>query len=74
MRNPTQYPCILTNNDLFQPNAEVSTGCPNDAAMCNSVKKTHPGLNKEISPHSIGKLKYPPSFSDFVDDEPKYLA
>ena len=36
MRNPNSYPCILTNSNLFQPNAEVSTGCPNDAAMCKS--------------------------------------
>ena len=42
MRNPNSYPCILTNSNLFQPNAEVSTGCPVDAAICKSffVEKT----------------------------------
>ena len=43
MRNPNSYPYILTNSNLFQPNAEGSTGCPNDAAMCKSflcVEKT----------------------------------
>ena len=31
----------------------MSTGCLNDAAMCKSVEKSHPGLNEEISPHSL---------------------
>ena len=61
--------------DVFQPNGEVSTGCPNDASMCKSVEQSHPGSSEEISPYSIGKLKGPPSsFTNFADDESKYLA
>ena len=42
--------------------------------MCKSVEQSHPGANEEISPYSIGKLKgFPPSFTDFVDDESKDL-
>ena len=67
MRNVNPYPCILTNSNLFQTNTQVST-CPNDAAMCKSVKKPYPGLNEAISPYYIGKLKGPPSFTDFVED------
>ena len=67
MRNVNPYPCILTNSNLFQTNTQVST-CPNDAAMCKSVKKHYPGLNEAISPYYIGKLKGPPSFTDFVED------
>ena len=73
MRNSNPDPCVLTNSNLFQPNAEMSTGCPNNAAMCKSVEKSHPGLNEDISPHSIGKLKGQPSFNDFVDEEVKLL-
>ena len=40
----------FASSNLFQPNAEVSTGCPNDAAMCKSVEKSHPCSNVEISP------------------------
>ena len=68
MRNPNPYLCILTNSNLFQLNAQVSMCCPNDATMRKSVEKFHRGLNEEISPYSIGKLKGPPSFTDFVDD------
>ena len=63
MKNPTPYPCILTNSNLFQHNAEVSIGRLNDVAMCKSVEKFHPGLNEELSPHSIGKMKGPSSFT-----------
>ena len=38
------------------------------------VGKSHPGSNEEISSLSIGKQKFPPSFTDFVDDESKYLV
>ena len=74
MRNPNPYYCILKNSNLFQLIAEVSTACPVDAAVCKSVAKSHPGSNEEISPQSIGKLKGPPSFINFVDDESKNLA
>ena len=75
MRNSNPCPCILKNCNVFQPKGEVSTGCPNDVAMCKSVKQSHPGSNEEISPYFTGKLKGPPSsFTDFVDDESKYLA
>ena len=57
MRNVNTYPCILTNSNLFQTNTQVSTCCPNDAAMCKSVKTSYPGLHEEISPYYIGKLK-----------------
>ena len=60
MTNPNPYPCLLTNSNLFQPNAQESTCCFNDAAMCKSVEKSHPGLNEGISPCSIGKLKVHP--------------
>ena len=68
MRNVNTYPCILTNSNLFQTNTQVSTCCPNDAAMCKSVKTSYPGLHEEISPYYIGKLKGSPSFTDFVQD------
>ena len=68
MRNPNPYSCILTKSNLFQSNAEVSKCYPNDASMSKSVEKSHPGSNEEISPYSIGKLKGPPSFTDFVND------
>ena len=68
MRNPNPYSCILTHSNLFQSNAQESTCCPNDAAMRKSDEKFHPGSNEEISPYSIGKLKDPPTFTDFVDD------
>ena len=75
MRNSNPCPCILKNSNVFQPNGEVSTDCPNNAAMCKSVEQSHPGSNEEISPYSTGKLKGPPSsFTNFVDDESKYLA
>ena len=57
MRNPNPYTSIFTNSNLFQPNAQVSTCCANDAAMCKSVEKSHPESNEEISLHSIEKLK-----------------
>ena len=60
MRNPTPYPCLLANSNLFQPSVQESTCCFNDAAMCKSVEKSHPGLNEGISPCSIGKLKAHP--------------
>ena len=66
MRDPN--PCVLEKSNLFQPNTQVSTCCPNDAAMCKSTEKSHPGFNEEISFKSIGKLKDPPSFTDFVDN------
>ena len=72
MRNPNPYPWISTNSNLFQPIPEKSTGCPNDAAMCKFVKKSQTGLNEGLSPYSIGKLKGPPSFTNF--DESKYLT
>ena len=68
MKSPNSYPCILTNSDLFQPNAEASRDCPNNTAMCKSVEKSHPGSNEKIPPLSIGKLKDPLSFTDFVDN------
>ena len=68
MRNPNPFPCILTDSNLFQSNAQVSSCCPNDAGMCKSVEKSHHRLNEEISSHSIGKMKGLPSFTDFVDD------
>ena len=68
MRNPNPYPWTLTKSNLFQPKTQVSTCCPNDAVMCKSVERSHPGLNEEISPYSIGKLKGPPLFTDFADD------
>ena len=74
MRNPNPYSCILTNSNLFQSYVDVSTCCPNDAAMCKSVEKSQPGSNEVISPQSIEKLKGPSSFTDFVDDESKDLA
>ena len=40
----------FASSNLFQPNAEVSTGCPNDAAVCKSVENSHPCSNVEISP------------------------
>ena len=42
MSNANPYPYILTNCNLFQRNAEMSTGCPNDAALFKSVEKSHP--------------------------------
>ena len=42
MSNANPCPYILTNGNLFQHNAEVSTGCPNDAALFKSVEKPHP--------------------------------
>ena len=51
----------------------MSTGCPNDAAICKFVEQSHPGSNEEISPYSIAKLKSPPSFTDFIGDESKDL-
>ena len=61
-------------SNLFQPNAEASMGCPNDAAMCKSVEQSRSGSNEEISSYSIGKLKgSPPSFTYFIDDESKNL-
>ena len=74
IRNPNPYPCNLTNSNLFQSNVEVSASCPNHAAVCKSVEKSHPGSNEEISPHFIGKLKGPRSFTDFVDNKSKYFA
>ena len=71
--NPYYY-CILKNSNLFQLNADVSTACSVDATVCKSVAKSHPRSNKEISTHSIRKLKDPPSFTNFVDDKSKYLA
>ena len=44
------------------------------AQRCWKVGKSHPGFNEEISPLSIGKQKGPPSFTDFVDGESKYLV
>ena len=38
MRDPN--PCILEKSNLFQPNTQVSTCCPNDAAMCKSTEKS----------------------------------
>ena len=63
-----EYISILTNSNLFQTNNQVSTCCPNDAAVCKSVKKSYPGFHEEISPYYIGKLKGPPSFTDFLQD------
>ena len=74
MRNPNPYYCIVTNFNLFQNNAYVSTGCTINAGICKSVEKSHPGLNEEKSRLSIGKLKGPPSFIYFVDDKSKYLV
>ena len=74
MRVLNPYPCILANSNLFEPNAEVSMGCPNDGDMYKSVEKSHPWSNEEMSLHSIGELKGSPSFTDFVDYESKYLA
>ena len=55
----------FTNSNLFQPNAGVSAGCPNDTAMCKSVKQSHTDLNDKISFYSIAKLKGSLSFTDF---------
>ena len=66
--SPNPYPCILTSSNLFQPNAQESTFCPNDGTMCKSVETAHPSLSEEISPYSIGKWKGPPSFTEFADD------
>ena len=71
MSNPNPNSCILTNCNLFQPNAQVSTCSPNSVAMCKLVEMSHPGLNEEISPYFFRKLKDPPSFTDFVDDYSK---
>ena len=38
-----------TNSDLFQPNTEISVGCPNDAAMYKPVEKSHPGFSEDIT-------------------------
>ena len=51
----------------------MSIDCHNDAAMCKSVEQSHPGWNEDISPYSIGKLKGPSLFTDFIGDESKYL-
>ena len=37
------------NSDLFQPNTEISVGCPNDAAMCKPVEKSHHGFSEDIT-------------------------
>ena len=74
IRNANPYHCNLTSSNLFQSNVEVSASCPNHAAVCKSVEKSHPGSNEEISPQSIGKLKGPWSFTDFVDIKSKYFA
>ena len=66
--SPNLYPCILRNSNLFQPNAQESTCCPDDGTMCKSVEKAHPSLSEEISPYSIRKLKGSPSFTEFADD------
>ena len=59
---------------MFQPDAEVSTGYTNDAAICKSVEQSHPTSNEEISPYSNGNLKGPLLFTDFVDDESKDVS
>ena len=59
---------------FFLTNSNTKMGCPNDAAMCKSVEKSNPGSNEEIFPRSTEKLKGPPSFTDFVDDESEYLT
>ena len=38
-----------TNSDLFQLNTEISVGCPNDAAMCKPVEKSHHGFSEDIT-------------------------
>ena len=57
VNNPNPYPCILTSSSFFQPNVQVSTCCPNDAAICKSVERSHPGLNEETFPTPLGNWK-----------------
>ena len=75
IRNPNLYPCILTNSNLFQPKAEVSTNYPNDVLCVNMLKSPTLYQMRRNLPTPLGnRHKVHRRSQILVDDESKYLA